>query len=154
MLIGAIRSKGRTFDNKHIENTLPTQPNTKTQNSQILSQDLRNRPKSSLKEHFLKEKAKASSKSASDTSKLDIGILEKKYQIISKVAKGGYGTVYYAKLKTNSPERFAIKVYFPNHRLYYALQEILYMKLLSSYDCFSKLKEVHMEKGSVIVVRN
>ena len=88
-----------------------------------------------------------------DTSRLmSFGSLESRYGVKKEVARGGYGVVYLAESLQDSSDRVAIKVFLQNHRLYYPLQEILYMRLLSGHSSFPSFREVAIHNNFVMVV--
>lgn len=80
------------------------------------------------------------------------GQLQDQFSIEYEHCRGGYGTVYKGHFKEDQSKKVAIKAFFPSHRSYYALQEVLYMLLLEPFEGFTKLLGVYTHQSYVFLV--
>lgn len=85
---------------------------------------------------------------------LKLDVINKNYIIESQIAKGGYGAVFKGHHKLDTDKKVAIKVFLPNHKLYYPLQEMLFMLMLKPYTGFSKLKAAYFQDGYTLMVKD
>ena len=83
-----------------------------------------------------------------------VGPLEGSFVVESEHCRGGYGAVYKGHAMGDQSQKVAIKAFFPNHRPYYALQEILYMLLLEPYEGFTKLRGVYTHNSYIFLVKS
>lgn len=80
------------------------------------------------------------------------GRLEDFFTVENEHCRGGYGAVYKGHYKNNLSQKVAIKAFFPNHRPYYALQEIIYMLLLEPFEGFTKVRGIYTHCSYIFIV--